>query len=102
MPAMLAERKLLLGTGLNYHLLEWDDAKADHTIVLVHGFLDNCWGFRRLAEAGLHERFHVIAPDLRGHGDSDWIGPGGYYHFSDYVADLHELIQKIARGTLSL
>ena len=40
----------------------------------------------------------VIAPDLRGHGDSDWIGAGGYYHFLDYVADLDQVIARCASG----
>jgi pimeloyl-ACP methyl ester carboxylesterase len=39
----------------------------------------------------------VIAPDLRGHGDSEWIGAGGYYHFFDYVADLDDVIRQLAR-----
>lgn len=44
----------------------------------------------------------MIAPDLRGHGDSDWIGPGGYYHFLDYVADLDEVIARFARRRVVL
>ena len=43
----------------------------------------------RLAPHGL-----VIAPDLRGHGDSDQVGPGGYYYFADYVADLDDAIVR--------
>jgi pimeloyl-ACP methyl ester carboxylesterase len=44
----------------------------------------------------------VVAPDLRGHGDSDRVGAGGYYYFFDYLADLHELVEKTARARLSL
>jgi len=44
----------------------------------------------------------VIAPDLRGHGDSEWIGAGGYYHFLDYVADLDDLIRQRARARVIL
>jgi pimeloyl-ACP methyl ester carboxylesterase len=44
----------------------------------------------------------VIAPDLRGHGDSDRIGPGGYYHFFDYVADLDDVVRQLARKRLVL
>lgn len=51
----------------------------------------------RLAEHG-----HVLAPDLRGHGDSEWIGAGGYYHFLDYVADLDDVIRQRARPRLIL
>lgn len=44
----------------------------------------------------------MIAPDLRGHGDSDWIGAGGYYHFFDYLPDLDEVITRYARTRLVL
>lgn len=37
---------------------------------------------------------------MRGHGDSDWIGAGGYYHFLDYVADLDDVIARLARSRL--
>jgi pimeloyl-ACP methyl ester carboxylesterase len=62
--------------------------------VLVHGFLDLAYAWHEVAPllGG-----HVIAPDLRGHGDSDWIGPGGYYHYLDYVADLDDVITRLAR-----
>lgn len=63
--------------------------------MLVHGFLDLAYGWHEVAER-LAARAHVIAPDLRGHGDSDWIGAGGYYHFLDYVADLDEVIARLA------
>ena len=40
------ERRLALRTGLSYHLLEWGKAAAtDHTVLLVHGFLDFAWGW---------------------------------------------------------
>ena len=67
--------------------------------MLVHGFIDLGAGWREVAER-LATRVHVLAPDLRGHGDSDWIGAGGYYHFLDYVADLDEVIARLARKRL--
>jgi pimeloyl-ACP methyl ester carboxylesterase len=92
-------RRIALATGLTYHLLEWGD--GDHTVVLVHGFLDLAWGWAAVA-ARLASQFHVVAVDLRGHGDSDWIGPGGYYHFFDYVADLDQVVARVGRGTVSV
>lgn len=99
-----ASRRIALATGLGYHVLEWgaDRPELDHTVVLLHGFLDLAWGWVATARAGLAERFHLVAPDLRGHGDSDWIGPGGYYHFIDYLADLHDLIGRLGRARVSL
>ena len=62
--------------------------------MLVHGFLDLAYSWHEVAPL---LGAHVIAPDLRGHGDSDWIGSGGYYHYLDYVADLDEVIARLAR-----
>jgi pimeloyl-ACP methyl ester carboxylesterase len=62
---------------------------------LLHGFLEHAhvWDLvaPRLAAAG----FHVLALDWRGHGDSDWIGAGGYYHFADYTADLAGIVRAL-------
>jgi pimeloyl-ACP methyl ester carboxylesterase len=65
--------------------------------VLVHGFLDLAFGWHEVA-ASLADKAHVVAIDLRGHGDSDWVGAGGYYHFLDYVADLDDVIARVARS----
>jgi len=91
-----------LGTGIDYHALEWDPGpQARHTVILVHGFLDHAWGWSRVVEAGLGH-LHVVAPDMRGHGDSGRVGHGGYYHFADYLADLDDLATVVARDRLSL
>jgi len=96
----------MLPTGLSYHVLEWGPPDAEHTVILLHGFLDMAWTWQAVVDAGLGdgERLRLVAPDMRGHGDSDWVGPGGYYHFVDYLADLHELVALVAPGerTLSL
>lgn len=97
-----ASKRVLLDTGLAYHYLEWDQSESKHTLVLVHGFLDSSAGFREMAQAGLTEHFHIIAPDMRGHGDSDRVGAGGYYHFFDYVADLRSFIVALGREKVSL
>ena len=104
MTATPVSRRIKLATGLTYHLLEWggDDAALTHTVVLVHGFLDYAHTWEDTVAAGLGGRFHLVAPDLRGHGDSDRVGAGGYYHFMDYLADLHEVIAQLGRQRVSL
>jgi pimeloyl-ACP methyl ester carboxylesterase len=93
---------LPLANGLAYHYLEWGaDRPGDTTYVLVHGFADLAAGWEHVATR-LAADAHVVAPDLRGHGDSGWVGAGGYYHFMDYVADLDEVIAKLARPRLVL
>ncbi len=97
----MRSHRLPLATGLTYHVLEWGEEHS-HSVLLLHGFLDVAWGWRPTVEAGLAEKFHVIAPDLRGHGDSDRVGAGGYYHFADYLADVHELVRQRAHDRLSI
>jgi len=69
--------------------------------VLVHGFADLAQAWQPVADL-LAPHGHVIAPDLRGHGDSDWITGGGYYHFMDYVADLDDVITRFAKQRVIL
>jgi pimeloyl-ACP methyl ester carboxylesterase len=103
MAASPRSRFIELSTGLRYHLLEWGDPDVgDTTCVLIHGFLDLAWGWDAVCCSGLADRFHVVAPDMRGHGDSDRVGPGGYYHFADYVADLAALLDGFAGRRLVL
>jgi lipase len=55
-------------------LHEWGDPDAP-PVVCVHGVNAHGRRFRRLAEQRLAQRFRVLAPDLRGHGGSDWEPP---------------------------
>jgi pimeloyl-ACP methyl ester carboxylesterase len=84
----------IVANRLRHHVLEW--GAAGPVVLLVHGFLEHAHAWDlvapRLAAAG----YHVHALDWRGHGDSDWIGAGGYYHFADYTADLAFLVPQLA------
>ncbi len=86
--------------GIEHHVLTWqpeDSSSApSDLIVLCHGFLDVAWSYRWVAERLCAMGHYVVAFDWRGHGDSSWVGVGGYYHFPDYVLDLHLLLPKLA------
>ena len=88
-----AHDRFITANRLRLHLLEW--GTGDRVVLLLHGFLEHAhaWDFvaPRLADAG----YHVYALDWRGHGDSEWIGAGGYYHFIDYVADLAGVVDAL-------
>lgn len=69
------------------------ETDADSTpVLLLHGWLDNCMSFSRLAPA-LVSVAPVYAIDLAGHGRSGHRAPGQSYWLMDYVADLAELVQ---------
>jgi lipase len=59
---------------MELHLHEWGDPSAP-TIVCLHGVNAHGRRYRKLAEERLAHRFRVLAPDLRGHGYSDWDPP---------------------------
>jgi lipase len=55
-------------------LHEWGVPDAP-PVVCLHGLNAHGRRFRKLAEERLSSRFRVIAPDLRGHGASEWEPP---------------------------
>lgn len=84
--------------GLSIHYLEWGDPSGE-PLVLVHGFLDLAYSWQPfVAEllAKTQRRLRIIAPDCRGHGDSGWVGAGGYYYFPDYIFDLDCVLRAAA------
>ena len=84
---------------LRLHYVDWGNPDAP-PLLMVHGGRDHCRNWDWLAER-LRDRWHIIAPDLRGHGDSQWAADG-CYRMDSYVYDLAQLIhqQKLAPVTI--
>ncbi|MFT3967536.1 MAG: alpha/beta hydrolase [Sphingobium sp.] len=85
--------------GLKLHYLDWGNEGAP-VLVMLHGNADHARSWDWTARA-LRDRFHVVALDLRGHGDSDWSPDGGYlapYH----VLDLVELVESLGAGRVAI
>lgn len=82
-------------SGLRHRVLVWPrrDPGRARPMLLLHGFLDQADSFGAMADALLAAgQGPLVALDFRGHGHSQWIGDGGYYHFPDYVRDVAELV----------
>lgn len=77
--------------GLRLHYADWGNDAAS-PVILIHGGRDHCRSWDAVARA-LQPHFHVMAPDLRGHGDSEWA-KGSSYSLSDYVYDLICLVRS--------
>ena len=76
---------------LRLHYVDWGNPEAP-PLLLVHGGRDHCRNWDWVAQA-LRDDWHVICPDLRGHGDSQW-SPDGNYAMSSYIYDLDQLIHQ--------
>lgn len=72
------------GLPLSYY--EWNP--GGEPVLLLHGLADHGLVWANLGES-LGRKYHVVAPDLRGHGDSGKPETG--YTFADYSADLDGL-----------
>ncbi|OXB03742.1 alpha/beta fold hydrolase [Flavobacterium pectinovorum] len=68
-------------------------------LVLVHGFGQNWYMWNRLLPE-LSKHFTVIAPDLRGVGESD--KPEGGYDKKNMAKDIHELVKKLGYNNINL
>ena len=76
---------------LRLHYVDWGNQDAP-PMILIHGGRDHCRNWDWVAEKFRHD-YHIIAPDLRGHGDSQWM-IGGSYNQIDYVYDIAQLLHQ--------
>ena len=103
--ATSAEHQTLYKTakigGLNIFYREAGPANAP-TLVLLHGFPTSSHMFRNLIPA-LSDRYHVIAPDYPGYGESSAPSVTDYQYTFDHLADAVDgLIQQLGIQHYSL
>ena len=79
---------------LKLHYVDWGNPEKP-LLLLVHGGRDHCRSWDWVA-AELRRSFHIVAPDLRGHGDSAWA-IGSTYSMIDYVLDVAALLKTLDR-----
>jgi pimeloyl-ACP methyl ester carboxylesterase len=81
----MRERSIELGT-LTLNVAEWDSVGPP--LVLLHGGSAS-WRSWAAVAPRLARDWHVLAPDLRGHGRSAWRPR---YHLVDYAGDIARLV----------
>ncbi len=77
--------------GLRLHYFEWKGA-GSRPLILMHGLRDYAYYWQDCANR-LVDEFHIFAPDLRGHGESE-AAPGGYLVWA-LASDLIRFVDKI-------
>lgn len=84
---------------LKLRYVDWGNEDAP-PLLLVHGGRDHSRSWDWVAEELRHD-WHIIAPDLRGHGDSQW-SPDGNYAISGFVYDLSQLIHQLGLAPVTI
>lgn len=80
--------------GVRYSVRRWGRENA-RPIVFLHGTQDSSITFQFMVEH-LRGDWCVIAPDWRGHGRSQWVSQGYWFH--EFVADLDALLDMLLPG----
>jgi pimeloyl-ACP methyl ester carboxylesterase len=78
--------------GLTLHALEWG-AAGHPGVLMLHGGAAHAHWFDRVAGPFI-DRFHVVALDQRGHGESGWPAPPAYAT-EDFVGDLLAVVDGL-------
>src|SRR5215475_2314910 len=90
--AQLPTDRFISVNGLRIHYLEWGTSDKQ-PLIMLHGIGRIAHTFDHIAPH-FASRYHVMAVDMRGHGDSDW-DPKGAYLVEDYVKDIEGLAQQL-------
>jgi pimeloyl-ACP methyl ester carboxylesterase len=83
--------------------LSVDLAGSPHSpsVVLMHGGGQTRFSWQGAMSELVRAGYHAVNFDARGHGDSDWAGPGGY-GLARHSQDLRQLILDCAAGPVAL
>ena len=93
-------RSIVVAAGpLRLRVVVWGDDR-DRSVVLVHGNGAHAHWWEPLVPA-LVPGWRIVAPDLRGHGESAWPERPDY-RMADYEADLDAVLATVAPGPIAL
>ncbi|MCA3708469.1 MAG: alpha/beta hydrolase [Phenylobacterium sp.] len=92
----MSERLSAIGAAGNR--LAGELSGAGPACLAVHGLGDGSYVWRDLAGL-VGDRRRLIRPDLRGHGDSDWVADAAY-GVADHRADLLTLLEDLEVGSV--
>ena len=84
---------------LRLHYVDWGNPDAP-PLILQHGGRDHSRSWDWVAQE-LRGDWHVIAPDLRGHGDSAWSADGNYA-MDAFVYDFAQLVHTLGQDQVSI
>lgn len=91
--------KYLSVNGLRLHYLDWGN-EGKQAMLLLHGFttLAHAWDFFAPA---FRDRYHIVALDQRGHGDSQWAKDAAYTA-EDHLVDISGFVDALKLNDIVL
>ncbi len=101
LPPGISARLVENGNGLRMHVLESGfEAPGRPCLLLLHGFPELAYSWRKVMPALAAAGYHVIAPDQRGYGRTTGWDPGydgdlGSFHMLNLVRDVLDLLDAI-------
>src|SRR6201996_7842164 len=93
--------------GLDIHILEAGYAPAGRpTVLLLHGFPEIAYSWRKVMPALAEAGYHVVAPDQRGYGRTtgwspDYDGDLSSFRLLNLVRDMMGLIAALERKSVT-
>ena len=78
--------------GLKFHYLDYG-TRGRPVMLCIHGSAAHAHWFDFVA-SGFTPDYHVLALDLRGHGESEAADPPEY-HYNDYAEDLNAIVEAL-------
>ncbi|HZE44570.1 MAG TPA: alpha/beta hydrolase [Steroidobacteraceae bacterium] len=107
LPAGVRSRMVESVTGLNMHVLEAGfEVENRPCVVLLHGFPELAYSWRKVMPALAAAGFHVVAPDQRGYGrtlgsDDRYDGDLASFHLLNLVEDTLGLLAALKVGCVA-
>jgi esterase len=83
--------------GLRFHYLDWGNTDAP-ALVCLHGFTSHAHSWDTFA-AAIRDKYHVLALDQRGHGETEWTTD---YHAQRRVEDLAAFVSELGLNKVVL
>lgn len=98
-PDRTPDARFVDADGLRLHYLDWRNDAAP-PMRLLHGFSGHAHTWDTFAQT-VCDRFHVVALDQRGHGDSAWARDGAYAP-DDHAKDIRAVHERLALRAVTL
>ena len=77
--------------GHRLHYLDWGNPQAP-VMVLLHGFRSDAHSFGHFAR-NIRAKYHLLALDQRGHGDSAWVHDG--YSRGSFAQEFEAFVRRL-------